>query len=111
MSLESKVKEYLLIYFAIILLLGLNLGLSFVTIRNFNFPIELTIALAQDVLIWLFYMELKGDRTMSPIFGLAGVAWLIILVTLALSDFVTRGWLLFPAKWPVTMHFSPPLGS
>ena len=105
----SSVQKYVLIYFILLALLGLNLGTAFMGLGSWRLALQLSIAAIQDVILWGFYMHFAQEKGPTRVLALLGMLWFLILVTLTVCDFVSRGWLLFPAKWPAVMHFSPPL--
>jgi caa(3)-type oxidase subunit IV len=63
-----------------------------------NIVVVLAIATAKALLIALYFMHLRyGDRLMWVV--AAGSAfWLGILLTLTISDYLTRGWIPIPGK-------------
>jgi cytochrome c oxidase subunit 4 len=92
------------VYLALLALLGSTFLLSFVNLGRFNFALSLLIAAAKALLVILFFMRLRERLPVSAslhrLFAMAGVFWLSILLTLSLSDLLSRGWLLLPGKWP-----------
>ena len=55
--------------------------------------IALLIAVTKAMLVLLFFMHVKYSPKMIWIFAGAGVLWLVILITLTFSNYVSRGWL------------------
>jgi hypothetical protein len=41
----------------------------------------------------LFFMHLRHSTTLTRIVVAGGLLWLAILITLSMSDFISRGWL------------------
>ena|ERR1051326_88155 len=80
----------------IALLVGLllNIGLAFLDLGRFHAVLALTIAVVQAMLVILFFMHVRyGDRLIWLYVG-AGFFWLAIMVSLAMSDYLSRGY------WP-----------
>lgn len=108
---KLPVARHLKIYLTLVALQGISLGLAFLPVGRWMSACNYGIALLQVSLIWIFYMHLRSARPVTRYFSLLGIAWLCILVTLTLSDYVSRNWMLFPAKWPVQMELRPLIGS
>lgn len=88
-------------YIALILLLGATFALAHVELGTLNTPVGLVIAGVKALLVALFFMRLRMSDGVHRIFALAGVFWLGILLTLALSDALSRNWFALPGHWPV----------
>jgi cytochrome c oxidase subunit 4 len=86
----NPVKSYTLVAAALLVLLLLTLGAAYVNLGPFNTPIAMLISLGKAVLIVLFFMHVRGSSGLIQLFVAAGFFWLGIMITLALSDFLTR---------------------
>jgi len=49
-------------------------------------------------LIAAFFMQALYECKIVRIIIAGGVVWFLIMVTLTLADYMSRGWLLFPGK-------------
>lgn len=85
-----RAKTCIGVYIALILLLlaswfshSLHLGIG-------NVVLNLGVAATKAALIALFFMHLLKETNTVRIFSLIGVAWLAILFSLSLSDYLTR---------------------
>jgi cytochrome c oxidase subunit 4 len=94
------IKEYLLVYIALMILLALTLGSSFLSLGDFNPVVNLGIACLKAALVVAFFMHLKGSKGLIKVFSAAGLFWLGILFSLAATDYFSRGWLPLPGHWP-----------
>ncbi|MGH8069670.1 MAG: cytochrome C oxidase subunit IV family protein [Candidatus Entotheonellia bacterium] len=77
-------------------LLGLTLltiGAAFLDLGRLNTIIALTIAVGKALLVMLFFMHLRYSSGLTWIVLGAGAFWLGLLLTITLSDYLTRGWL------------------
>jgi len=82
---------YVIVYVALMGLLALTIGLSFVDFgRHLSILIALLIATAKAVLIAWFFMHLGYGPKLTWVFALAGFLWLAIMITLTMSDYLTR---------------------
>ena len=88
----------LVIYAILLLLTAVTVSAAFLDMAWLNTPVALTIASVKALLVMAFFMELRHS---SKLFWIAignGVFWLLVLIMLAMSDYVSRGWLGFPGK-------------
>jgi cytochrome c oxidase subunit 4 len=80
----------LLVYLALLLLLAATIGVAFVDLGFLNPLIAVTIAIIKAVLVILFFMHVRGSSQLTRVFVLAGFFWLLILVGLTFTDYLTR---------------------
>lgn len=92
--------EILSVYLTLMILLGATFGIAYVDLGRFNAVISLLIAAIKGSLVALFFMRLRWNPGLQRLFSLAGVIWLAILITLCLSDALSRNWLALPGHWP-----------
>jgi cytochrome c oxidase subunit IV len=74
----------------LMLLLIVTVVVAEFDLGTFNLPIALTIATAKAALILLFFMHVRDSKPLIWLFAGAGFFWLAILITLTLSDYLTR---------------------
>ena len=79
------------IWLTLLLLLLLTWGLAQLDLHHFNVAAALGIALLKMVLVILFFMHVKYKPPLTWIFVAAGFIWLMIMVDLTLSDYMSRG--------------------
>jgi cytochrome c oxidase subunit 4 len=77
---------------ALLLLLALTIGLAYLNLGPFNSIVAMAISFTKGALIVLFFMHLRYSKPEIWIFAGAGFFWLGIMLILALSDYLTRGW-------------------
>jgi cytochrome c oxidase subunit 4 len=85
-------RRNLLIWAALLVLLGLTFWLSYVPLGNFNVVAALGIAAAKASLVGLLFMNLSQSRALIRLAAAAGFFWLVIMFGLTLADFLTRLW-------------------
>lgn len=81
---------YLRTFIALLLLLAVTWGFAYINLGVWNAPIALCVAVAKGFLIALFFMHLRGSRSILYLAFASGIIWLIILLGFALSDYMTR---------------------
>ena len=77
---------------ALLGLLALTTTAAYINLGLFNVILSMTISAAKTTLIVLFFMHLRYAKPLVWICAGAGLFWLGILLSLALSDYLTRGW-------------------
>ena len=88
---SPSIKLYLTVYVALLILLVITVGVSFVDIGRYpNNLIALAIACVKGLLIVLFFMHMKDERWITWIFAGAGILWLCIMLVLMMNDYLTR---------------------
>lgn len=90
---ESKPRTFLFTAIALLLLLALTAGLSWVNLGSFNTPVALLIGAAKALLILFIFMEVGFSKKLIWLYAAIGFVWLGILFTLSLSDFLSRNYL------------------
>jgi len=50
------------------------------------------IVLILIILVALFFMHIKGSSGLLRLAATVGIIWLLIMLSLTLSDYFTRGW-------------------
>lgn len=90
---HTSTKIYYQIFVALLVLLALTVGISYVDLGAFNEFIALAIAAAKAVLVILFFMHVRSSSRLTWLFVAAGFVWLGILFLLIMSDYMSRGWM------------------
>jgi cytochrome c oxidase subunit 4 len=91
----SKAK-YLLVYIALLALLGLTVGAAYVELGIWTVAVTLTIAIAKALLIILYFMHARYSGRLVAVAAGAAFVWLGIMISLTLYDYLSRGWLSAP---------------
>jgi cytochrome c oxidase subunit 4 len=85
-------RVYLANFIALMILLGITIGVAYIDLGRLNLPIAMTVSIAKTLLIILFFMHVWHGTRLTWIFAGAGFFWLLILLALAMSDYVSREW-------------------
>jgi cytochrome c oxidase subunit 4 len=86
----SPIKTYVQITGALFALLVITVGAAYVNLGPFNTTVAMLISLTKASLIVLFFMHVRRSNPLIQLFALVGFFWLGIMLTLTLSDFLTR---------------------
>jgi cytochrome c oxidase subunit 4 len=83
-------KVYVRTCIVLLALLALTWAIAYVDLGPFNLIVSLAVAIAKAIVIALFFMHIKGS--LLHFAAMAGVIWLLFLISLTLGDYITRGW-------------------
>ncbi len=86
----TPTRTYYGVFAALIALTLLTVGVSFVELGAWHTTIGVLIGAVKASLVVLFFMHLLHSSKVSWLAVLAGLFWLLILMTLTLSDYLTR---------------------
>ncbi len=86
----NPIKPYVLVTAALFALLLATVCAAYVNLGAFNTPVAMLISLGKASLIVLFFMHVRHSTGLIRLFVVAGFFWLGILITLTLSDVLTR---------------------
>jgi cytochrome c oxidase subunit 4 len=95
MSVHEKITSpitFLVVFVALLCLTGITTAVAFVDLGIFNPVVAIAIACTKAVLVVLFFMELRHSSRIVKVTVGAGLFWFAILITLTLSDYLTRWW-------------------
>ncbi len=85
-------KVYVRTCIALLVLLAATWVIAYIDLGPFNLITALAIAITKAIMIALFFMHIKGSSRVLHLAAVAGVTWLLILISLTLSDYFSRGW-------------------
>lgn len=82
---------YYRVFAALLILTAATVGVAFLDLGPMNTVMALVIATVKASLVVLFFMHVRyGSRFVAICLG-AGLFWLVLLLTLTMSDYLTRG--------------------
>jgi cytochrome c oxidase subunit 4 len=85
-------KTYLLILGTLMVLTATTTGAAFIDMGVFNPIIALAIAVLKAVLVILFFMHIRYSSKVMMLTVGAGFFTFLVLVTMTLSDYISRNW-------------------
>ena len=87
-------RTYVIVWLSLILLTLTTTGVAFIDLGGqWNTLTAVVIAVVKTVLVVIYFMHLRYSSRLTWIFAGAGFFWLVILITLTMSDVLTRNWL------------------
>ena len=93
-----SVKTYAFTLIALLALTLLTSLLALVDLGKFSFIAGVAIAAVKASLIASFFMHALYETKLVRVIMAGGVIWFLIMISLTLGDYLTRGWLPFPGK-------------
>ncbi len=87
-----SISRLVAVYVTLICLLAGTAASSMLSSGWWSTPIGLLIAFAKAFLIGYFFMNLRGQAGLVRVFAVTGLFWLLIMMVLASSDYLSRGW-------------------
>jgi cytochrome c oxidase subunit 4 len=91
-------RAYVLAYVALLVLLLANVLIGMTSIGWANMFISVTIAVFQGAIIALVLMHGLFEKALIRIIIGGALLWFMILVTLTMTDYITRNWVPIPGK-------------
>lgn len=79
------------VWIGLLALLFLTWGVAKFDLGRWNIIAAMTIALAKMLLVVLIFMHVRYGTRLTWVFVAAGFFWLLIMVTLTMADYLTRG--------------------
>lgn len=90
MTTNISKKTYFVVWIALLALLLLTFGLAEVNLGPLNNVAALGISITKMLLVVLIFMHGRYEKPVTWVFIAAGVIWLLIMVDLTMSDYLTR---------------------
>ncbi|MEN3334400.1 MAG: cytochrome c oxidase subunit [Blastocatellia bacterium] len=83
-------KIYVSVFLALMFFTILTVVAAYFDLGRANVLIALVIACIKATLVVLFFMHVRWSSTLTKVFVVAGLFWLVIMVALTLTDYLTR---------------------
>ncbi len=91
-------KTYVAIWTTLMVLTLVTALLSFKDLGMFSAPAALFIATIKALLVVLFFMHVRQSPRITGLVIVAGLFWLMILISLTMTDYASRHWLAYPGE-------------
>jgi cytochrome c oxidase subunit 4 len=92
-------RVYVAVFGALMAFTAITVAAAFFDLGALNNVVMLGIAIAKATLVVLFFMHVKYATRMIPLVVGAGVFFLLVLFSITISDYLTRGWLGAGTPW------------
>lgn len=87
----TSIRTYILVFLALMILTAITVFVAFQHFGPWNDVVALTIAVIKASLVVLFFMHVYHSSRLSKVVVVSGLLWLVILIGLTLSDYLSRG--------------------
>jgi cytochrome c oxidase subunit 4 len=84
---------YYQVFAALLVLTGITVAVAFLNLGPLNTLVALAIAVTKALLVVLIFMHVRYSSRLTGIVIAAGIFWLVLLIALTMSDYLTRDWL------------------
>ena len=84
--------QYTLVFATLLVFTGITVGAAYVDMGVFNPIIALGIASFKAVIVILFFMHVKWQSKLIKMTVGAGFFTFLVLITMTLSDYISRSW-------------------
>ena len=88
----APMRMYISIVCLLFVMTAVTVGAAFVEIGALGTPIALAIAIFKASFVVLFFMHVRYNTPLMWVFAGAGFFWLLIMFSLTMQDYVSRGW-------------------
>lgn len=88
-------RTYYLIFAVLMVCTAITVGVAFIDLGPLNIVAALGIAVLKATLVVLYFMHVKYSTRLTWAVVVGSVFWFGILLTLTMSDYLTRGWRTF----------------
>lgn len=96
MSHISPQSTYYTVFGALMVLTAVTVAVAFTDLGILNFPIAISIAIVKATLVVLFFMHVKYSSRLTKMFVGTAIFFLVILLGLTLTDYLSRGLQTYP---------------
>ncbi len=90
---------YYIIFGALMFLTAITIWVAFIDLGAFSDVIALGIATTKATLVILYFMHVRYSSKLTWAAVFSGFLFLAILLTITMSDYLTRGWDSLPKPW------------
>ena len=90
----ASTRIYYLVFLALLVGTGLTYAAALVDFGFFNNVVMLAIAVVKAALVILFFMGVRWSSRLTWVVAASGFVWLLILVGISMSDYLSRGWII-----------------
>jgi len=94
-----KVGTLVAVWAALIVLTFATSAASFLELGEFNIVLAMLIALTKVSLVAWIFMGVRYSTTLTRLFCIAGLVWLVIMIVMTSSDYVSRHWQYEAMPW------------
>jgi cytochrome c oxidase subunit IV len=91
------ISMYVAIWATLMIFTAITVFAATVELHAFNIIVALVIATFKGTLVVLFFMHLRYSTKLTMVTVIAAIFFLIIMFSMSMTDYLTRGWLTYQA--------------
>src|SRR5258708_15518138 len=95
----SPVSTYITVFLALMVFTTITVLVSRIHLGALNVLVAIGIAVTKAVIVVLYFMHVKWSHKLVKIVVSGALLWLVILLILTWSDYVSRPWQSIPVTW------------
>ena len=95
----TPVKTYVAVWATLLVFTVVTTLVSFIELGPWNIVIAMLIAFTKATLVVLIFMHVKWGSPLTKLFVVGALGWLVLLLAITLSDYISRGWLPLGKWW------------
>lgn len=88
-----SIRMYVSVFVALLFFTATTIWVAGLDLGRLNTPMALGIAISKGTLVILFFMGVRHNTPLTKTVAISGFLWLLILFSLGMNDYLTRGWL------------------
>jgi cytochrome c oxidase subunit IV len=92
------IRIYLIVFVVLMGLTAVTIFISYHDLGSLNNVVALTIAVTKATLVILYFMHVRYSSSLTKLVAAGSFLWLVILLSLTMTDYISRGWLSFVVK-------------
>ena len=86
------VGAYIAVFLALIVFTGITVWAAGQDFGAYNTAVAVGIAVAKATMVVLIFMHVKWGTKLTQLYVVAGVVFLLILIAITMSDYISRPW-------------------
>ena len=86
------VAAYIAVFLALMVFTGITVWAAGQDFGAYNTVVAVGIAVAKATMVVLIFMHVKWGTKLTQLYVVAGVVFLLILIAITMSDYISRSW-------------------
>lgn len=94
----APLSMYYAVFGALMLGTAITVAVAYVDLGFFNTAVALGIAVTKATLVILYFMHVRWASRLTWVVILGSLFWLILMFVIAMTDYLSRGWMGVPGR-------------
>ncbi|MBM3814168.1 MAG: oxidase [Acidimicrobiia bacterium] len=92
-------KIYFAVFGALMILTAITVGVATLDLGQLNTVVALAVAGCKATVVIWYFMEVRHARPLTKLTVVGGILWLVIMLILLFTDYISRDWMAGPQAW------------